>query len=143
MVRQTTVVTLFANVETLQQYRYCTIFSDSHLRERSMRLLYESHGKPAPPLRTTCTGETTSSLMSLAMPGGTPLSGRSTAEKTYRTWITTIPSALVRFWIWMRHERATRLMRDALQALDDRTLKDIGIPRCQIEYAVRRGKERG
>jgi uncharacterized protein YjiS (DUF1127 family) len=57
------------------------------------------------------------------------------------TWIATVTSALVRFCSWMRREQKKWSMIQMLHSLDDRTLKDIGIPRGQIEYAVRHGNQ--
>jgi uncharacterized protein YjiS (DUF1127 family) len=63
---------------------------------------------------------------------------RSTKWQTASpSWSTRITSPIVRFWFWMRYERQVWLKITALQALDDRTLKDIGIHRSQIESAVR------
>jgi uncharacterized protein YjiS (DUF1127 family) len=41
----------------------------------------------------------------------------------------------------MRREQREWALIETLHSLDDRTLKDIGIPRCQIEYAVRHGNQ--
>jgi uncharacterized protein YjiS (DUF1127 family) len=57
------------------------------------------------------------------------------------TWIVTVTSALVRFCSRMRREQRKWAMIEMLHRLDDRTLKDIGIPRGQIEYAVRHGNQ--
>jgi uncharacterized protein YjiS (DUF1127 family) len=46
-------------------------------------------------------------------------------------------SPVVRFWARMRAERRVRATIAKLAALDDHTLKDIGIHRCQIESVVR------
>jgi uncharacterized protein YjiS (DUF1127 family) len=54
-------------------------------------------------------------------------------------------------WLRMLRQRSTRLVRNLtaercrrsaireLHRLDDRTLKDIGVRRCEIEFAVRHG----
>ena len=39
---------------------------------------------------------------------------------------------------WTAERRRRRAIRE-LQRLDDRTLKDIGVRRCEIEFAVRNG----
>lgn len=51
-------------------------------------------------------------------------------------WLARVASAIARFWTRSRQKRHERLMIAELQALDDRTLKDIGIYRCEIEGAV-------
>jgi uncharacterized protein YjiS (DUF1127 family) len=48
--------------------------------------------------------------------------------------------ALVQHW---QAERAARRAMLELASLDDRTLKDIGIPRDQIWHAVRHGRDAG
>jgi uncharacterized protein YjiS (DUF1127 family) len=48
-----------------------------------------------------------------------------------------IASPVVRLLSWMRHEwKLERAITD-LRALDDHTLRDMGVPRCQIENLVR------
>jgi uncharacterized protein YjiS (DUF1127 family) len=51
--------------------------------------------------------------------------------------ITKIMSPVVRFWARTRAERRVRLTITKLAALDDHTLNDIGIHRCQIGSVVR------
>jgi uncharacterized protein YjiS (DUF1127 family) len=54
---------------------------------------------------------------------------------------TTIASNVGRFWSRMRQERKYHAMIKGLESLDDRTLKDIGVPRGEIEYAVRHDRQ--
>jgi uncharacterized protein YjiS (DUF1127 family) len=54
-------------------------------------------------------------------------------------WSVSIKSALVEFRSRMRRERDRRVAIAELRALDDRTLLDIGISRCDIEYFARHG----
>ena len=54
-------------------------------------------------------------------------------------WFARIASTIARFWFRSRRERHVRLTSAALQALDDRMLKDIGLRRFQIESAVLNG----
>ena len=51
-----------------------------------------------------------------------------------RAWITSISSILTELWSRMLREREIRRIRAAWGAIDDRTLKDIGICRYEIEY---------
>jgi uncharacterized protein YjiS (DUF1127 family) len=51
-----------------------------------------------------------------------------------RVWIM---SPVGRSWSWMRREWEVGRTIAALQKLDDRTLKDVGLNRCQIESVVR------
>jgi uncharacterized protein YjiS (DUF1127 family) len=46
---------------------------------------------------------------------------------------------LVKLWLIMRREQARRRAIAQSEALDDRTLKDIGIRRCAIVYVARHG----
>ena len=62
-----------------------------------------------------------------------------TSPLTFK-WLARLASALARFWLRLLRERHARLMIDELQALDDATLKDIGVYRCQIESMVRTGE---
>lgn len=48
-------------------------------------------------------------------------------------------SPVSRFWARIRHERRVRQTITKREALDDQTLKDIGIHRCQAESIVRHG----
>jgi len=50
-------------------------------------------------------------------------------------WITSITSILTELRSRMLREREIRRIRAAWETIDDRTLKDIGISRCEIEYA--------
>jgi uncharacterized protein YjiS (DUF1127 family) len=52
-----------------------------------------------------------------------------------RAWITSITSILTELRSRMLREREIRRIRAAWRAIDDRTLKDIGISRFEIEYA--------
>ena len=62
---------------------------------------------------------------------------RKKQRNWFLAWKATIASNLGRFWLRARREQNYRAMIKGLESLDDRTLKDIGIPRGQIEYAVR------
>jgi uncharacterized protein YjiS (DUF1127 family) len=50
-----------------------------------------------------------------------------------------VASVATRFWARIRRKRQTGLTIARLEALDDRTLKDIGIHQSQIESTVRHG----
>jgi uncharacterized protein YjiS (DUF1127 family) len=52
-------------------------------------------------------------------------------------WLARMASTVARFWSHRCQEQHVRLMSAELQALDDRTLKDIGIYRCEIESVLR------
>jgi uncharacterized protein YjiS (DUF1127 family) len=54
----------------------------------------------------------------------------------FRSWKTTFASTLFRFWSCMRQRQKRRAMISGLEALDDRTLADIGIPRGQVNCAM-------
>lgn len=58
-----------------------------------------------------------------------------------RPWITSITSFFAELWSGMLRRREIRRLRAAWESLDDRTLKDIGISRHEIEYA-RHGQHR-
>jgi uncharacterized protein YjiS (DUF1127 family) len=63
---------------------------------------------------------------------------RSTARKVAE-WLRVLARRSARL---ARHWAAERLRRNAVRALDqldDRTLADIGVRRCEIEFAVRNG----
>jgi uncharacterized protein YjiS (DUF1127 family) len=49
-------------------------------------------------------------------------------------WITSIVSIVAGRWSKMRREREIRRSTAAWETIDDRTLKDIGTCRCEIEY---------
>ena len=51
----------------------------------------------------------------------------------------TITSAIVLFWAELRRRHRQRITRNILEALDDRTLHDIGIDRSEITSIVRTG----
>jgi uncharacterized protein YjiS (DUF1127 family) len=77
-------------------------------------------------------------------------SGRSAPEdpvrpeiqrNCFRSWKTTFASAVFRFWSRMRQKQKLGAMIRGLEALDDRTLKDIGIPRGQIRFAVSQARQ--
>jgi uncharacterized protein YjiS (DUF1127 family) len=52
-----------------------------------------------------------------------------------RTWIFSITSFFAEIWSRMLRERKFRQIRAAWEMIDDRTLRDIGISRYEIEYA--------
>jgi uncharacterized protein YjiS (DUF1127 family) len=52
-----------------------------------------------------------------------------------RTWIFSITSFVAELWSRMLREREIRHLRAAWEMIDDRTLRDIGISRYEIEYA--------
>ena len=56
-----------------------------------------------------------------------------------RSWSWRLGAVLKRWWLAWRLENLAILQ---LQAMSDRQLKDIGIPRSQIEFAVRGDLER-
>jgi uncharacterized protein YjiS (DUF1127 family) len=57
-------------------------------------------------------------------------------------WLSSCCEVVLAIWAHMRREREIRQAIDALAALDDFTLKDIGIHhRGQIEHAVRCGHD--
>jgi uncharacterized protein YjiS (DUF1127 family) len=59
--------------------------------------------------------------------------------RTLAEWLRVVARRSARF---ARHWAAERLRRNAVRALDqldDRTLADIGVRRCEIEFAVRNG----
>jgi uncharacterized protein YjiS (DUF1127 family) len=58
-------------------------------------------------------------------------------------WSASIASLVVKFRSRIRHERDRRLAIMELRALDDRTLRDIRISRCDIEYFARHGDRCG
>jgi uncharacterized protein YjiS (DUF1127 family) len=55
-----------------------------------------------------------------------------------RHWSAPVKSQFAKFWSRTYRGRRTRLIVRALQDLDDRTLRDIGISRCEIEYLATR-----
>jgi uncharacterized protein YjiS (DUF1127 family) len=52
-----------------------------------------------------------------------------------RHWITPVTSFFAELFSRMRHAGEARRIRAAWEAIDDRTLKDIGVSRYEIEYA--------
>jgi len=64
--------------------------------------------------------------------------GNDTAPTDFAVWrarINSITSIVAELWSRMRREREIRRISAAWETIDDRTLKDIGISRCEIEYA--------
>jgi uncharacterized protein YjiS (DUF1127 family) len=57
----------------------------------------------------------------------------------WTAWILAIPH---RLWAALLRQRDIGRSRRALDALDDRTLKDIGLSRCEVDRAVRQGRAR-
>jgi uncharacterized protein YjiS (DUF1127 family) len=53
----------------------------------------------------------------------------------WRASITSIASVVAELWSRMLRGREIRRIRASWEAIDDRTLKDIGISRYEIEYA--------
>jgi uncharacterized protein YjiS (DUF1127 family) len=62
---------------------------------------------------------------------------RKTEQTRGVGWHERLMSAVAGAWSRMRHEWRVRLAISAMQALDDHTLRDIGVPRCQIEFSAR------
>jgi len=52
----------------------------------------------------------------------------------WRAWITSIASIISEWWSRIRGERELRRLGAAWEGIDDRTLRDIGISRLEIEY---------
>lgn len=71
--------------------------------------------------------------------GNDPWGRKAPMQSTGVTLPVRPTSVLTRFWSGIRHERKVRLTVLSLRALDDRTLKDIGIHRSQIESVARHG----
>jgi uncharacterized protein YjiS (DUF1127 family) len=84
-----------------------------------------------------------------ARPGSEPLSenagltescrsSSSIDQSNHRNWLTGFWSTIASRWVRWRREREIKKAAAALLALDDRTLRDIGIPhRSQVEQLVR------
>jgi uncharacterized protein YjiS (DUF1127 family) len=53
-----------------------------------------------------------------------------------RRWITSLTSFFAELWLIIRHAREIRRIRAVWETIDDRTLKDIGVSRYEIEYAT-------
>jgi uncharacterized protein YjiS (DUF1127 family) len=54
----------------------------------------------------------------------------------WRAWITSISSVVAELWSKMRRDREIRRIRAAWEMVDDRTLKDIGVSRYEIQYGM-------
>jgi uncharacterized protein YjiS (DUF1127 family) len=78
-----------------------------------------------PPVTDVTTSEMTMS---------TPLSAHATAGQPRARRLTAI---LRRWWAAYERRRVERLAIACLEAMTDRQLKDIGVTRSQIEFAVR------
>ena len=50
-------------------------------------------------------------------------------------WISLITAIVAERWLRMAREREIRRMRTAWATIDDRTLRDIGVSRWEMEYA--------
>ena len=61
-------------------------------------------------------------------------------DKSYRAW--GLDTALRRWWAAYRRWRAEQVAIARLYAMSDRQLRDIGIVRSEIEFAVRGDLER-
>jgi uncharacterized protein YjiS (DUF1127 family) len=61
------------------------------------------------------------------------------ARATGSVWRAFVLSPLARLWSIARNPRRPTLMIQELDTLDDRTLRDIGMSRCQIEHRARNG----
>ncbi|KAA0690241.1 DUF1127 domain-containing protein [Neorhizobium sp. P12A] len=66
--------------------------------------------------------------------------GTDPASSTATGRGSSILSMLASPWRVLTHASEIRRMRMALEALDDRTLKDIGLSRCSVDAVVRRGR---
>jgi uncharacterized protein YjiS (DUF1127 family) len=64
-----------------------------------------------------------------------PFARPETAPTGFLGWRASVISILAECWSRMLREREIRRLRAAWESLDDRTLKDIGISRHEIEYA--------
>jgi len=67
-------------------------------------------------------------------PNGRDADTAPTDFAVWRAWITSIVSIVAGRWSKMRREREIRRIAAAWETIDDRTLKDIGICRYEIEY---------
>jgi uncharacterized protein YjiS (DUF1127 family) len=54
----------------------------------------------------------------------------------WRSWFSSIASIVAQLWSAMLRERELRRMSLAWERVDDRTLKDIGVSRYEIEYGT-------
>lgn len=55
-------------------------------------------------------------------------------------WISRLGQDAARLWAHLRYEREIARVSQRLSEMEDRTLKDIGIDRGQIEHLVRHGR---
>ena len=55
-------------------------------------------------------------------------------------WIARLGQDVAQLWAHLRYEREIARVRQMLSEKDDRSLKDIGINRGQIEHLVRHGR---
>jgi len=67
---------------------------------------------------------------------GRPEPLEATAAEPARIPVAASRSRVRRLWSSLREARRLRRTRMALEALDDETLHDIGVARCQIDYVV-------
>ena len=67
-------------------------------------------------------------------PNGADADTASPDFAAWRAWITSIVSIVAGLWSKMRREREIRRITASWETIDDRTLKDIGICRHEIEY---------
>jgi uncharacterized protein YjiS (DUF1127 family) len=76
--------------------------------------------------------------LNASQPRMTEAAERSARARTASPgWSAKVAASVARFWSRMRQERETRLTMTQLEALDDHTLKDIGLHRSQVESVVR------
>ena len=59
---------------------------------------------------------------------------------TSRSWLAALPRLAKRHIVRIMERRRMRHDADALLAMDDRALADIGLRRCEVEYAARYGR---
>ena len=81
-------------------------------------------------------GISASSSQRRLQPAGVDTDTAPTDFACWRTWITSIASVVAELWSRMHRERKIRRIRAAWEMIDDRTLKDIGISRYEIEYGT-------
>jgi uncharacterized protein YjiS (DUF1127 family) len=67
------------------------------------------------------------------------VSPRAIAEEGSARWLDRMRSLPGKLWSWIREANEHRRDAEALEALDERTLKDMGISRGEIGYLVRHG----
>jgi uncharacterized protein YjiS (DUF1127 family) len=68
-------------------------------------------------------------------PDGLSSGTRRADFAVWRARLSSIIRIVVELWSKMRRERQIRRLSAGWERIDDRTLKDIGISRCEIEYA--------